>query len=163
MNLDFLSNYNGLAGLPVLITLIIILTGITICAKKGIISFNGKGLRIGYSEKERSIIRKQLQYLNTAADASLQFLPPRLKEGLHYYRAKYIVSKYKDLLEETIIYNHIEDTEDYIELKQEIAYNLIMKLTDDEFFKKDEFKKYIYDLTETIIRRFVKIRRMEER
>ena len=58
-----------------------------------------------------------------------------------------------------IMYNHITDDEEYITLKQETAYSMIMKVTDDDYFKSPEFKKYLYDLVEKIIKRFVKIRK----
>lgn len=142
------NNYFGL------ILLSVIIIGFIYGVRKGVIKFNNFGLNIDASERELTIVRNQMQYVNTTMDATIRDLP----SDLEYYRIKYIISKVKDEFETIIIYNHIKDNSDYIELKQEIIYNLIMKLTDNEFFRKPEFKDYIYDLVDKIIRRLVKIR-----
>ena len=58
-----------------------------------------------------------------------------------------------------IMYNHITDDDEYIALKQETAYSMIMKVTDDDYFRSPEFKKYLDELVAKIIKRFVKIRK----
>lgn len=126
-------------------------------SRKGYFSFHGKGLSVGRDEIERKIMRQQSQYLTTAADATIRDLPPEIQKD--YYRCKYTISKFKDIFEEAIMYNHITDDEEYISLKQEIALNLILKITEDDFFKTEGFKKYLDALVEKIIKRFVKIRK----
>lgn len=147
---------NGIANL-IFVGVIVLLLIISI--KKGYISFNGNKLRLGASDKERQIIRQQMQYINTKMDGTISDIPNHLKEGLHYYRTKYIISKVKDIYEETIIYNHITNDSEYIHLKQELVYNTILKLTIDDFFKTKEFKEYIYKLVEDTIYRLVEIRK----
>ena len=144
------------------LTVLLVLIGlITYGIRKGVISFNGKGLKVGIQDKERTIIRYQMQYINAVLDGTIKDIPPRLNEGLHHYRTKYIIGKVKDLFEEAIIYNHISGTEDYISIKQELAYNLVIKLTDDDFFKKPAFKDYMYKLVKDIILKLVTIRENE--
>ena len=144
------------------LTVLLVLIGlITYGVRKGVVSFNGKGLKVGIQDKERTIIRYQMQFVNAKLDGTVKDIPVRLNEGLHHYRAKYIIGKVKDLFEEMIIYNHISNTEDYISIKQELAYNLVIKLTDDEFFRKPEFKDYMDKLVRDIILKLVTIRENE--
>lgn len=145
-------------GLWSLLAVVLIIGLVAYLIKKGTISFNGKGLKVGIQDNERTTLRHQMQYMNTVLDGTIKDIPARLREGLHYYRAKYIIGKVKDVFEEAIIYNHIENDEEYVSMKQEIVYNTILKLTDDDYFKKPEFRKYTDDLTKNLIKRFVSIR-----
>ena len=97
------------------------------------------------------------------ADGTIRDLPKKFQEGNSYYRSKYVISKFKDIFETAIMYNHITDDEEYISLKQEIAYSMIMKVTDDDYFRTPEFQKYLNELVEKIIKRFVKIRKTYNR
>ena len=157
--MEWLSSFAGSSGIPLLVFLGIVLLIAAIAVKKGKLSFKGHGLEIGAGDQERQIIRQQMQYINTVLDGTIADIPVRLKEGLHYYRTKYIISKVKDIYEETIIYNHITDDDEYIHLKQEIVYNTVLKLTDDDYFKKPQFKEYLYKLVEENIKRLVVIRK----
>jgi hypothetical protein len=110
----------AISGNWVLLIIIALVLAVAIIAvKKGWISFQGKGFSVGIQDKEREIIRTQIQYVNTRLDGTIRDLPQHLTEGLHYYRTKYIISKVKDLCEEAIIYNHIKEGS-YVSLKQEI-------------------------------------------
>lgn len=158
--MDQVSNLiNGTNGLFVLGFLLILLIVGTVLIKKGILSFSGHGLSIGGDEQERKIMRQQSEYLTMIADGTIRDLPKHLVEGPSYYRSKYTISKFKDIFESAIMYNHITDDEEYIQLKQEIAYSMILKVTEDDFFKTSEFKNYLNKLVEKIIKRFVKIRK----
>ena len=145
--------------IPLGVIMVVLILLLAYLSKKGLVSFNGKGLKVGGDETERKIMRQQNQYLTTIADASIRDLPEKFVDEQHFYRTKYVISKFKDIFEEAIMYNHITDDDEYINLKQEIVLNTILKITEDEYFKSEEFKKYIYDATEKIIKRFVKIRR----
>ena len=147
-----------------IIVMILLLAFILIIGiKKGIISFNGHGLSVGIRENEAKIRRQQTEYLNMIADGTIRDLPKKFQEGNSYYRSKYVISKFKDIFETAIMYNHITDDEEYISLKQEIAYSMIMKVTDDDYFRTPEFQKYLNELVEKIIKRFVKIRKTYNR
>lgn len=152
------ANANQIIVLILLLALIL-----AIGIKKGIISFNGHGLSVGIRENEAKIRRQQTEYLNMIADGTIRDLPKKFQEGNSYYRSKYVISKFKDIFETAIMYNHITDDEEYISLKQEIAYSMIMKVTDDDYFRTPEFRKYLNELVEKIIKRFVKIRKTYNR
>lgn len=150
-------------AVPIIGIIAFIIVLIIIGIKKGIISFSGHGLSINDREQEREkeakIRRQQSEYLNMIADSTINDLPKHLTEGNSYYRCKYVISKFKDLFEQAIMYNHISDDDEYVQLKQELAYFTIMKVTEDQFFKTDSFKKYLDELVAKIIKRFVKIRK----
>lgn len=122
------------------------------------LNFNAKGLSISTRERELDLIRKQIQYVNNRMDATIRDLPVRLTEGLHYYFAKYVISKVKDCFEEAIIYNNMEEGS-YIELKQELIYNVVLKITKDDYFKSPEFKVYLYDLVEKTLQKLITLRK----
>lgn len=159
--MDWLSNFAGNKGIPVLIFAGFALFAFILCVKKGWISFRGKGFNVGLEENERNVVRKQVQYVETILDGTIRDLPNELIEGhdgYGYYRCKYIIGKIKDVYEDIIHLNHIENNDDYIDIKFEIVYNSILKLTDDEFFKTEQFKNYMRDLNEKLIKRLYKIR-----
>lgn len=158
--MDWLANIlTSQNAVVVILGVVAILIVLAFLVKKGIFSFNGKGLKVGIKDNERSIIRSQLEYMNTVVDGMVQYLP---MNDLDYYRTKYVLSKIKDSLEQIIIFNHIRSDDEYIQLKQEVIYALVRKLTDKDFFKTDEFKKQCDDMTEKLIKRFVKIRESME-
>ena len=150
---------NGNNGIPVLVFIMLVLIGLYWAAKKGLLAFKGKGLSVGQTrENELRIVREQLQAMEGMADASINYLPEALRTNCSYYRARYVVSKFKDLMEQCIIYNHITKDPIYIKLKQDAAYNIIMKLTDDKFFRTPEFRTYLNDLVKSILETCVDVR-----
>ena len=95
-----------------------------------------------------------MEYTHVKCDSIISYLP----EGLDHYRCLYVISKYEDFIQNMIIYNHIKNDSEYIQLKFEMAYSLILKLTENEYFKSDEFKKWFYGLVRDMIDRLVTIR-----
>lgn len=137
---------------------LIFLAGIIVVAIVGIKkkwwSFKGKGFVIGADENERRIIRQQMEYTHVKCDSIISYLP----EGLDHYRSLYVISKYEDFIQNMIIYNHIKNDSEYIQLKYEMAYSLVLKLTENKYFRSEEFKKWFYDLVRDMIDRLVTIR-----
>ena len=131
-------------------SVIVLIIGI----KKGWFSYKGKGFVIGADENERRIIRQQMEYLHTKCDSLVAFLP----KGLDHYRSLYVISRFEDFFQSIIIYNHIKNDSEYIQLKYEMAYSLVLKLTENEYFRNEEFKKWFYYLVREIIDRLVAIR-----
>lgn len=150
---------NGNNGIPALVFVMLVLIGLYWAAKKGLLAFKGKGLSVGQTrENELRIVREQLQAMEGMADASINYLPEELRTGSSYYRAKYVIAKFKDLMEQCIIYNHITKDPMYIKLKQDAAYNIIMKLTDNGFFRAPGFRTYLDDLVKSILETCVDVR-----
>lgn len=142
------------AFIPTLLLIISSIVVLVIGIKKGWFSYRGKGFVIGGDENERRIIRQQMEYCHTKCDSLISYLP----KGLDYYRCLYVISRFEDFLQQIIIYNHIKNDTEYIQLKYEMAYSLILKKTENEYFRSDEFKKWFYDLVREIIDRLVTIR-----
>lgn len=142
------------AFIPTLIFIAASVIVLIIGIKKGWFSYKGKGFVIGADENERRIIRQQMEYTHVKCDSIISYLP----EGLDHYRCLYVISKFEDFIQNMIIYNHIKNDSEYIQLKFEMAYSLILKLTENEYFKSDEFKKWFYDLVRDMIDRLVTIR-----
>jgi len=157
--MDWLANLiNGTNGIFALLFGLVALVILVYLVKSGMLNFNAKGLSISTRERELDLIRKQIQYVNNRMDATIRDLPVRLTEGLHYYFAKYVISKVKDCFEEAIIYNNMEEGS-YIELKQELIYNVVLKITKDDYFKSPEFKVYLYDLVEKTLQKLITLRK----
>ena len=142
------------AFIPTLLLIISSIVVLVIGIKKGWFSYKGKGFVIGSDENERRIIRQQMEYCHTKCDSLISYLP----KGLDYYRCLYVISRFEDFLQQIIIYNHIKNDTEYIQLKYEMAYSLILKKTENEYFRSEEFKKWFYDLVREIIDRLVTIR-----
>lgn len=142
------------AFIPSLIFLAGIIIVVIVGIKKGWFTFKGKGFTIGADENERRIIRQQMEYTHVKCDSIISYLP----DGLDHYRSLYVISKFEDFIQNMIIYNHIKNDSEYIQLKYEMAYSLVLKLTENEYFRSEEFKKWFYDLVREIIDRLVTIR-----
>lgn len=142
------------AFIPSIIFVIGLVVVAIIGVKQGWFKFKGKGITIGEDENERRIIRQQMEYCHTKCDSLISYLP----KGLDYYRCLYVISRFEDFLQQIIIYNHIKNDTEYIQLKYEMAYSLILKKTDNEYFRSEEFKKWFYDLVREIIDRLMTIR-----
>lgn len=142
------------AFIPSIIFVIGLVVVAIIGVKQGWFKFKGKGITIGEDENERRIIRQQMEYVHTKCDSLESYLP----KGLDHYRCLYVISQFANFLENIIIYNHIKNDTEYIQLKFEMSYSLVLKLTDNEYFRSEEFKKWFYDLVREIIDRLVTIR-----
>ena len=132
-----------------LITLIILV-------KKGIISFKGKGLTVGNTETERTIIRNQIMFVNTEISDFYNKIP--LFDGRDEWRLKFIMEKCLDVFVDAISLNHITLEPMYIELKCRAVWDEVLQNADNPTILSDEFKKTIYDETKKIIEKLISIR-----
>lgn len=150
-------------AIPVLIFVLIVMIVGIIAVKKGIISFSGKGLNIGDHISSASRI-KQLQwdYLQARTEIALRNLPQEYLEEPKKWRTHYTVGKYRDVLQQAIIANNIIKDDEYIESKQVLAYAAILKATQDDYFKSEEFKNLVDKETKEIILQFVRIKEKYE-
>ena len=106
-------------------------------------------------ERERTILRNQMSFLHISAEGMVSVLPP----GLDLWRTKYVISNVCDVLEEAILYNHINrGDETYIKIKQKLVYNAVLKRTENEYFKTDEFKGLCDKFTRDMLNEFCNIR-----
>ena len=129
-----------------------------ILAKKGLISFKGKGLKIGHSdEEERTIIRTQIQWCEADVESMLrEIVNNSMEEGDNIYKACYTVEKVLDELVKIIIFNHITLEPSYIRLKQDLVWSVVSKINPEPAW--DKLEPIIRDRVENAIRTLYEIR-----
>lgn len=138
--------------------------GLIICIivmiKKGIFSFNAFGLKIDNSgdEKdiERTIIRSQIQYAQTAVGDFYSTIP--YWENRDEYRLRYIMELIIDCFVECAIFNHITSEKIYTELKQRKVWQCVIDHSESPNILTDDFKKAVYEETKHILDKFIEIR-----
>ena len=147
---------NSSNAIPIIIIAILLIVIIAILAKKGIVSFKGKGLTVGNNETERTIIRNQIMFVNTEISDFYNKIP--LFDGRDEWRLKFIMEKCLDVFVDAISLNHITLEPMYIELKCRAVWDEVLQNSDNPNILSDDFKKTIYDETKKIIEKLISIR-----
>lgn len=137
-------------GVGILVILLAIL------AKKGLISFKGKGLKVGNSDTERTIIRNQIMFVKTEVSDFYNRIPNF--EGRDEWRLRYIMEKCLDVLVDAVSLNHLTLEPVYIDLKCRAVWDEVLQNSDDANILTDDFKKVVYDETKHIIEKLIEIR-----
>ena len=141
-----------------IIILLIIMVVSYILLRTGKLQIKTKSMRLGKAdieENERKIMRQQMSFLHISAESMVSRLP----SNLDMWRTKYIIAKVCDVLEEAILYNHIErGDEKYISIKQKLAYNAVLKRSEDDYFKTQEFHDLCDKFVRDMLNEFVNIR-----
>lgn len=148
-NDNFLKAVLGIGALVVLLAFL---------AKKGLISFKGKGLKIGHSdEEERTIIRTQIQWCEADVESMLrEIVNNSMEEGDNIYKACYTVEKVLDELVKIVIFNHITLEPQYIKLKQDLIWSTVSKINPEPVW--DKLEPIIRERVENAIRNLYEIR-----
>ena len=127
-----------------------------VLVKKGLISFKGKGLKVGNNDTERTIIRNQIMFVKTEISDFYNRIP--YFEGRDEWRLKYIMEKCLDVLVDAISLNHLTLEPVYLELKCRAVWDEVLQNSDDANILTDDFKKTVYDETKHIIEKLIEIR-----
>lgn len=145
-------------AVPILITFVVIILIVAILGKKGLLTFDIKGIKLGQSELERTIIRQQSEWAKLYCDS----MEPRLPhpEGYDIWKSKYILECVYDEILTWITYNHITTNDSYIEIKQNKLIFLITSLTVKKDYQTEEFNDIIRKETKFIISKLVQIREL---
>lgn len=145
---NFLRAVAGISALVVLFSFLV---------KKRLISFKGKGLKIGHSdEEERTIIRNQIMFCKTEISDFYNRIPNF--EGRDEWRLKYIMEKCLDVLVDAVSLNHLTLEPVYVDLKCRAVWDEVLQNVDNTDILKDDFKKVVYDETKYIIEKLIEIR-----
>ena len=147
---------NSSNAIPIIIIAILLIVIIAILAKKGIISFKGKGLTVGNNETERTIIRNQIMFVNTEISDFYNKIP--FFDGRDEWRLKFIMEKCLDVFVDAISLNHITLEPMYVELKCRAVWDEVLQNADNPNILSDDFKKTIYDESKKIIEKLISIR-----
>lgn len=147
-------------AIPIIIIAVLLIVIIAILAKKGIVSFKGKGLTVGNGNDERdierTIIRSQIQYVKSAVSDFYDDIPdfPNRDE----WRLKYICERIISVFTNIISFNHISREKIYTEMKQSEIWAVIINNTASEIMTSDEFKNVVYAKTAEILDKLISIR-----
>lgn len=129
---------------------------LAILVKKGLISFKGKGLKVGNSEVERTIIRNQIMFVKTEISDFYNRIPSF--EGRDEWRLKYIMEKCLDVIVDAISLNHLTLEPVYVDLKCRAVWDEVLQNAGNVNILTDDFKKVVYDETKHIIEKLIEIR-----
>lgn len=126
-------------------------------AKAGLITIHTKAVKIGDDQREREIIRQQVEW------AHLYIMSLRSKvesddSKYNSYITKYILERCYDKVVEWITFNHLNTKNAYIEIKQEEICSLVYGLGVKDEFKTPEFNLRMKNWTQELIEHLVKIR-----
>jgi hypothetical protein len=153
--MEWLSSFAGSSGLPALITVLLIVLIVLFAVKMGWVSFKGHGLEIGAADKEIKIRNMQQLYAKSLFEGTIESLPKECE----YYHKRFVIGQCLDEIERMIRENHISCDDTYIETEFLIVYSIVLKYTILDYFRKQEFKDYLYDLISKLIKQLVKIRK----
>jgi len=128
-------------------------------AKAGLISFKGKGLKIGSDEKELTIIRNQIQWAHLYVMSRKGKLIEENSSELTKVLCENILEKVYDKIIEWITFNHINSSNSYIEIKQSEIKCLVYSLIISEEFKTPEFETRMNGWVREVIFNLINIRK----
>ena len=161
---NILTSKDFLSSIPSVILLIV---AICILGKILKVRVTTNHIQIGGEDKnsyyERAIVRNQVNQAKLfcmALENKINALVEH-KTADGYY-VKYILECVYDKMTEWIMYNHIENTDEYIESKQWEMQSLVYSFSPPEQFKTPEFQERINKWTAEIIGRLVSIRKLYE-
>lgn len=145
-----------LAKTPAAIALVVGLFGLLFyMVRKGILSFKGHGVSLGTADSEAKIRNMQQLYAKALFEGTISDLP----EECEYYHKRFVISQCLDEVERMIRENHITDDDTYVETEYQIIYAMVLKYTTIDYFRKQEFKDYLYDLVSKLVKQLSKIRK----
>ena len=145
-----LTSGKAVLGIGALIILLAVL------AKKGLISFKGKGLKVGNNDAERTIIRNQIMFVKTEISDFYNRVPNF--EGRDEWRLRYVMEKCLDVLVDAISLNHVTLEPVYVDLKCRAVWDEILQNVNNANVLTDDFKKVVYDEVKHIIEKLIEIR-----
>ena len=128
-------------------------------SKSGLISFKGKGLRIGSDERELTIVRNQTQWAHLYIMSRKGKLIDENSSELTKVICENILEKVYDKVIEWITFNHINPSNTYVEIKQSEIKCLVYSLVVSESFKTPEFESRMNGWVKEVILNLINIRK----
>ena len=137
---------------------LIIIGLIVVAVRMGYMKVKTDKIMIGKtsSEKTRLLMKKQSEFAHTSCTAFEKRIPRF--DGYNEYLGKYVVEMCFDEIVDWIMINHMEDSPDYIETKQEKIWNIVTNSTVDARMRTDKFKKQVDSFISDLIKRLVTMR-----
>lgn len=124
----------------------------------GRFKYKGHGLNIGGADDERTILRRQTNYIDHEMDAIASTM---LKEHPDFdrWRTKYIVEKVYDEYIRAIHWNHISNSTSYVDDIYGTLLAIVQKRSEKDYFWTDEFKSFLKEHTTKVVAKLVNIRK----
>lgn len=132
---------NGHNGAFILVAVLIVVFVLVYLSRKGGFAIHTHAFSLGGADREREIIRHQIEI----AHASSFELPEILGLDFTEYLTKYMIERVYDKVVEWIIFNHISSSPIYIESKTSAVYNLLLSLNTADSIRTPEVKKNVKD------------------
>ena len=139
--------WKAAVGIGALITLLATL------AKKGLISFKGKGLSVGTADSERMIVRNQIEFCKVHTENLANMLLEHFY-NVDEWRVRYACELVFDIWVEAISFNHITKDSFYEQNKFEKVWSVLQK----ESFDDDTIKESIENECKKVVERLVDIK-----
>jgi hypothetical protein len=143
---------NPIAIIVVAVLIFALVFMIIKAAKKGLFSFSRGGISIGIADREREIIKTQLD----KAESSITGFYNKMGYKRDDYRKLYIMSEVEDLLYKAVAVNHINTSPTYISLKQEAVWSVICQHAETNL--DEDLHAKVNEALEKLIRELVDIR-----
>jgi len=142
------------AGIVLVFLTLVLVIGVVL-SKTGILQVHTEAVQIGAADRERNIIRQQLEWSKQHLRAFEVYLP---KDPNENYLAKYVTERMYDKYVDWITLNHLSKSMAYIEIKQEIIVNLVMGLVHTDEYQSEELKELLRKDTKESIEALLQIR-----
>ena len=143
---------NPIAIITVSVLVFLLVFMIIKAAKKGLFSFSKGGISIGIADREREIIKTQLD----KAERDNTDYYNKMGYSRTDYRKLYIMSEVEDLLYKAVAINHINTSPTYISLKQDAVWSTIC--SHSEVNPDEDLHSKVNDANEKLIKELVDIR-----
>lgn len=126
---------------------------IAVLAKRGLLSFKGKGLTIGTAESERTIVRNQIEYCKTQTENLTSQLIEHFNT-VDEWRIRYVSELVFDVWVESISYNNITKDDFYVKNKFDKIWAVLQK----EGMDDESIKQHIEAECKKVVERLVDIK-----
>lgn len=138
-----------------LVFVVVIAVGLS---KTGILNIHTQNIQIGAADKERDIIRQQIEWIRLHCEGEEATLEK--PEGYNEWLGKYIAERVYDEYVDWITFNHINASPAYIEIKQDKIINIIHKFAIKNEFRSPEFDERLKEDIKFTIEKLIQIRKM---
>lgn len=143
------------ATIILVFALFVIVIGL-ILSKTGLLNIHTKFVQIGAADKERNVIRQQVEWIRLHCESMESQLPR--SEGYNPWRGRYIAERVYDEYVDWITFNHLTTERSYVEIKQDKIVNLVHSLVEKDEFRTREFDELLRKDTKEAIEKLVQIR-----
>ena len=149
---------NGSNALAILLFMVFVVIVLAILSKKGLISINTNTVQIGAADKERDIIRQQVEWVHMHCQGFENAM--KKPEGYNEWLGRYIVEKVYDECINWITFNHISASPAYVDIKAEKIVDLIHKYAKLDEYKTPEFDETVREEVHICIEKLLQIRKV---